>query len=213
MDRSIFKPYLDMVIVLGFVWGFSQGALGRGLRSCAAFVSGSLMIGVALFFRAAGWIVSRGIFAVLLMAFIAILFKIFDALLLPLPLKHGAIGNPIFAFLTEAGAFVIFLAIIKEQMARLSPGQVILGGMTAIMTLNFFLMVRYVTGVPACVFPGTGYPLLLYYIHFAGLAFFLTVPFGFWVGSKMKAFEIRLAVARAKKNSITFSHLLYLFFV
>ncbi|MDH4220789.1 MAG: hypothetical protein OEW23_18685, partial [Candidatus Aminicenantes bacterium] len=95
MNESTPKSYLGMVIVLGSVWGLAEAALGMGLRSCAAFVSGSIMTGVALFFLAAGLVVSKRALGVFLMVLIAALFKLFDALLLSLPLRHGAIGNPI----------------------------------------------------------------------------------------------------------------------
>ncbi len=200
MDRSISKSHLGMLIILGSVWGLSEAALGMGLRSCAAFVSGSLMTGVALFFMAAGWVVSRRFFGVFLMVFIAMFFKMFDALLLSLPLRHGAIGNPIFAFFMEAIAIVLLLAVIKEKMIQKFPGQAILGGMAAVLAVNFFPLVKFATGVPACVVPGTGYPLSLYYIHFAVLASCLTVPLGFWAGSKIKDLETRLILAHARKK-------------
>jgi len=59
MDRKIRKSYLGIVVMLGAVWGFSEAALGMGLRSCASFLSGSIMTGVALFFIAASWILTR----------------------------------------------------------------------------------------------------------------------------------------------------------
>jgi len=49
MNKPVPKAYLGMVIVLGSVWGLSEAALGMGLRSCVAFISGSIMTGVALF--------------------------------------------------------------------------------------------------------------------------------------------------------------------
>ena len=52
MDKNNPKSYLGLIVVLGSVWGLSEAALGMGLRSCAAFVSGSIMTGVALFFMA-----------------------------------------------------------------------------------------------------------------------------------------------------------------
>jgi hypothetical protein len=200
MKRLISKSHLGMVMVLGAVWGLSEAALGMGLRSCAAYVSGSLMTAAALFFIAAGWIVSRRIFGVFLIVFTAMLFKMFDALLLSLPLMHGAIGNPIFAFFMEAAAFLVLLALIKEKMTRKVPGQALLGGLAALLAANLFPLVRYATGVPACVVAGTGYPLSLYYVHFAVLASFVTVPLGFWVGSKMEAFESRMMLSRARKK-------------
>jgi hypothetical protein len=200
MDLSIPKSRLGMIVILGSVWGLSEAALGMGLRSCAAHVSGSLMTGVALFFMAAGWVVSRRISGVLLMALVASLFKMFDALLLSLPIRHGAIGNPIFAFFMEAAALIILVLIIKERMLRKPFGQALLGGLAAVMAANLFPLVKYATGIPACVMPGTGYPLSLYYVHFAVLASFVTVPLGFLAGTKIESFEARLANTRTQKK-------------
>ena len=55
MNLGIKKSELGMILILGSIWGFSEAALGMGLRSCASFVSGSIMTGVALFFMAASW--------------------------------------------------------------------------------------------------------------------------------------------------------------
>lgn len=193
MKEVVPKSYLGMVVVLGSVWGLSEAALGMGLRSCAAFVSGSIMTGVALFFMAAGWVVSKRIFGVFLMVLMASFFKMFDAMLLSLPIKHGAIGNPIFAFFMEAIAFIILISLIKDKITRRPAGQALLGGVAAVLAVNLFPLVRHATGIPACVISGTNYPLSLYYIHFAVLTSFLTVPLGFWAGAQMETFKIRLA--------------------
>jgi hypothetical protein len=200
MNNSIPKSYLGLVVALGSVWGLSEAALGMGLRSCAAFVSGSIMTGVALFFMAAGWVVSRRIAGVLLMALIASFFKMFDALLLSLPIRHGAIGNPIFAFFMEAIAFVLLVSIIKDKITQKPVGQALLGGMAAALAVNLFPLVKYATGIPACVVSGTGYPLSLYYIHVAVLTSFVTVPLGFLAGAKMESFAARLIKSRAQKK-------------
>ncbi|MFB0519779.1 MAG: hypothetical protein ACETWC_10935, partial [Acidobacteriota bacterium] len=84
MDKNIPKSYLSIIVMLGAVWGFSEAGLGMGLRSCASFVSGSIMTGVALFFIAASWVVTRNILGIALLIVIASLFKMFDALLLSL---------------------------------------------------------------------------------------------------------------------------------
>jgi hypothetical protein len=115
MDKKIPKSYLGPIVMLGAVWGLSEAALGMGLRGCAAFVSGSIMTGVALFFIASSWILSRRVFSVALLIIIASLFKMFDAFLLSLPLQHGAVANPIFAFLMEGAAFLILIAIVSEK--------------------------------------------------------------------------------------------------
>jgi len=212
VDSNSPKSYLGMIVVLGSVWGLSEAALGMGLRSCAAFVSGSIMTGVALFFMAAGWVVSRRILGVFLMVVLASFFKMFDALLLSLPLRHGAIGNPIFAFFMEAIAFIILVYVVTEKIIRKPAGQALLGGIAAVLAVNLFPLVKYATGVPACVAPGTGYPLSLYYIHFAVLVSLVTVPLGFWVGAKIEAIEIHLLKAQAMRrlNYILFPAVLIL---
>jgi hypothetical protein len=204
MHKPIPKSYLGMVVVLGSVWGLSEAGLGMGLRSCAAFVSGSIMTGVALFFIAAGWVVSKRVIGIFLMVLIAAFFKMFDALLLSLPLKHGAIGNPIFAFVMEAIAFVFIISILKEKMIKKPGGQALLGGLAAVIAVNLFPLVKFATGVPACVAPGTGYPLSLYYIHFAVLTSLVTAPLGFWAGAKIEALEGQLSRAQSlrKLNTI-----------
>jgi len=84
MDRNIAKSHLGIVIMLGAVWGLSEAALGMGLRSCASFLSGSIMTGVALFFISASWVLTRRILGIALLIAVTSLFKMFDALLLSL---------------------------------------------------------------------------------------------------------------------------------
>jgi hypothetical protein len=192
MDKKIPKSYLGPIVMLGAVWGLSEAALGMGLRGCAAFVSGSIMTGVALFFIASSWILSRRVFSVALLIIIASLFKMFDAFLLSLPLQHGAVANPIFAFLMEGAAFLILIAIVSEKMREKKAGQALAGGMAALLAVNLFPLVKYATGIPACVVPGTGYPLSLYYAPLAVSLSLVTVPLGLWFGKKVEAIEVKL---------------------
>ena len=161
MDRNNPKSYLGIVVILGATWGFSEAALGMGLRSCASFFSGAIMTGVAFFFIASSWYLTRNILCMTLLVALTSLFKMFDALLLSLPIQHGAVANPIFAFFMEAIAFVVFVSIFKEKLKQKIGGQALLGGMAALLAVNLFPLVKYVTGIPACVVPGTGYPLYL----------------------------------------------------
>ncbi len=182
---------LAPVIVLGAVWGLSEAGLGMGLRSCAAFVSGAVMTGVALFFISAVWNFSKRFSPVVLIVVIAALFKILDSLLLSIPLKHGAIGNPMFAFIMEGAAFILIIALFRRRMQNKVWGQAAIGGSAALLAANLFPLVKFATGVPACTVAGTGYPLSLYYVHVAVLISFVTVPLGFMVGAKLRAVENR----------------------
>jgi hypothetical protein len=193
MDKSTAKSYLGLTIALGAVWGLSEAALGMGLRSCAAMVSGAVMTGAALFFMAAGWVLTRRVFSIVLMILIAGGFKMFDALLLGYPLNHGAIGNPIFAFVMEGLAFLVIVSVLSRTLMQKVGGQALAGGMAALVAANLFPLVRFATGVPACVVAGTGYPLSLYYIHIAVAVSFVTVPLGFWLGARIQSWESHLS--------------------
>jgi len=202
MDKNIPKSYLGIVVMLGAVWGFSEAAVGMWLRSCASFYSGAIMTGVALFFVASSWFLTRRILGVALLIVIACLFKMFDALLLSLPIQHGAIGNPIFAFLMEGAAFLVLVAIFSEKLKQKTGGQALMGGMSALLAVNLFPLVKYATGIPACVYPGTGYPLSLYYAPLAIFLSFVTVPLGILVGTKILALEAKFELANRKLRSL-----------
>ncbi len=191
MDKKNPRSYLGMVFVLGAVWGLSEAALGMGLRTCASALSGSIMTGVALFFIAACWIISRNVLGVALLVLIASLFKLFDALLLSLPIIHGAVANPIFAFIMEGAAFLVIVSLIKDRLLQKTSGQALSGGLAALLAVNLFPLVKYATGIPACVAAGTGYPLSLYYAYVAVAVSFVTVPLGVLVGDKVLAVESR----------------------
>ncbi|MFB0519782.1 MAG: hypothetical protein ACETWC_10950 [Acidobacteriota bacterium] len=198
MNKSIPKSYLSIIVMLGAVWGFSEAGLGMGLRSCASFVSGSIMTGVALFFIAASWVVTRNILGIALLIVIASLFKMFDALLLSLPIQHGAVANPIFAFLMQGAAFLILISLFNKKLKQKVKGQALMGGMAALVAVNLFPLVRYVTGIPACVVPGTGYPLSLYYAHVAVFLSAVTVPVGLKVGAKIRVWETKWEGAKQR---------------
>jgi hypothetical protein len=187
------------ILVLGSVWGLSEAALGMYLRQCAATVSGSLMTGAALFFLAAAWAVSPRVQTLAGMVVLASFFKLFDALLLGLPVLHGAIANPIFAMVMEGAAFLLLISVIRRDLAAKNVGRGIAGGLTALLAVSAFPLVRFATGIAACLVPGTSIPLSLYYAPIAIALSMLTVPAGFWAGAGVAAFEIRLAPAGPAK--------------
>jgi hypothetical protein len=65
------------------------------------------------------------------------------------------------------------------------------GGLAALLAVNVFPLVKYATGIPACVVAGTGYPLSLYYAYVAVVLSLATVPLGVFVGKKVLAVESR----------------------
>jgi len=200
MEKTITKSHLGIVVMLGSVWGLSEAALGMGLRTCASLVSGSLMTGVALFFIAASCVVSGHVLGAALLVIIASLFKMFDAILLSLPIQHGAIANPIFAFFMEGLVFIVIVTIVKETLKQKKAGQAIMGGGSALVAVGLFPLVKFATGIPACVYPGTGIPLSIYFAPFAIALSIFTVPFGFWAGEKLKATAAEFEMTSQRKT-------------
>lgn len=190
MSQTPQKANWAPILALGSLWGLSEAALGMYLRQCASTVSGSLMTGAALFFLAAAWAISPRVKTIAAMAGMAVGFKLFDALLLGLPVLHGAIGNPIFAIVMEGAAFVLILSVVSKSIVGKAAGQGLSGGLAALVAVNVFPLVKLATGVAPCV-TGTSYPLSLYYAPIAVALSALTVPLGLFAGSALTALETR----------------------
>jgi len=186
MEKSISRSHLAIAVILGSVWGLSEVMLGAGIKACAHTVSGSLMTGVALFFIAAAWVSTKSYHIPILVVIIACLFKLFDAVLLSLPVLHGAIGNPIFAFLLEGFAILLLIAVFRKQSWQKRSSRVLLGAGSALIAVAMFPLVKYATGIPACVYPATAVPLSIFFAPLAILFSAFTVPIGFVAGERIK---------------------------
>jgi hypothetical protein len=193
--KTSLSKSLGFLVVCGSAWGLSEAALGLALESCAKLVSGSLMTGVALFFIAAAWTRTKRAAGPAVVVALALAFKLLDALLLGLPLKHGAVANPMFAFVTEGIAFVVIVPFLAEAWRGKAAGRAFLGGMSALLAVNLFPLVKFATGIPACVVAGGTMPQALYYAPFAVGAALITVPLGFLAAEKSVELEARVRAA------------------
>ncbi len=174
------------VIFLGTLWGVSECILGLYLRRCASLTSGSLMTAVALFFLTAGWNIGRSRLAIPVMVIIASVFKMTDALLLSLPVQHGAVANPVFAFLMEGFSLWMIITFFSPAWRERLVGQAVAGAFGALLAVNLFPLVGHVTGIPACVVPGTQFPLSLYYAPLAVSLSALSFPLGILAGKALE---------------------------
>lgn len=195
MTQRTFPSALGFLIVIGSVWGLAEAGLGLALESCAKLASGSIMTGVALFFIAAAWARTRRVTGPALVVGLALVFKLFDALLLGLPIKHGAVANPMFAFVIEGLALLIIVPFLADAWKRKAVGQAFLGGTSALLAVNLFPLVKFATGIPACVVPGGTTPLSLYYAPIAVGISLLMVPLGVLAAAKAGALEGRFGAA------------------
>jgi hypothetical protein len=183
---------LGVVIILGAVWGLSEAGLGLGLKACASLASGSIMTSVAFFFIAAAWSRARTMTALPLLVVITGGFKLFDASLLSLPVRSGAVANPLFAFVTEGLAFALLFTLGRAAWKSKPAGQAALGGLAAVSAVAVFPLVKLCTGIPACAMPGTTTPLAWHYAPLAVGLSLVTVPLGILVGKKLELRKAKL---------------------
>jgi hypothetical protein len=182
MDKINLKSGLGIALILGSVWGLSEAALGFGLHRCAANMSGSLMTGVALFFIGASWAATRDIWAPITTVLVACIFKLFDSMLLDQPVISGSIANPIFAFLTEGLAIIGMLIIFKDKRLSTRSSRALLGAGSALIAVCMFPLVKFFSGIPACLYASTGVPLSIVFGPVAIVLSAITVPLSFPAG-------------------------------
>ena len=177
---------LSVLVAAGSLWGLGEAGLGMHLRgTCAYEMTGSVMTGLAIFFLSVGLASSRKVTGLLVMFGLAAAFKLLDAYLLHLPVLHGAIINPIFAFATEVLAFAFLFHVLDAQLKEKRFGQALLGGLSALVAVNLFPFVGHFTGISACVAAGTTYPLSLYYAPLAVGLSMVTCPLGTELGRRL----------------------------
>jgi hypothetical protein len=189
MSQKVPTAQFANIVILGAAWGFAEAGLGLGLQRCASQASGSIMTGVALLFLSAAWVLTSRALGIVLLVGLVTLLKLFDASLLSLPIRHGAVANPIFAFWLEALAFLVIVAVIGKSFARKRHGQAALGAGAALIAAGLFPLVKFATGIPACVAAGTGIPLSLFYAPIAIVLSAVLVPVGFRLGERIAAGE------------------------
>jgi hypothetical protein len=184
MEKS--KPALSVLVAAGSLWGLGEAGLGMYLRgTCASAITGSVMTGVAILFLSLGVAYARRWYAALIVFGLAAAFKLVDAFLLKLPILHGAVINPVFGIVMEALAFIVLFAVVDARLKEKVHGRAILGGLSALVAVNLFPLVGYATGVPACVVPGTQFPLSLYHAPVAVGLSMVTCPLGMVLGERL----------------------------
>ncbi len=164
------------------------------------------MTGVALFFISVSWVATRRFFVPILVILIACFFKLFDAVLLSLPIKHGAIANPIFALLMEGLAFLILVALFNKNRWQKKSAQALPGGWSALIAISLFPLVKFVSGIPARVFAGTLVPLSIFFAPIAVLLSAFTVPLGFVTGEKIRSTAANFEMIIERKTLRVRSH-------
>jgi len=175
-----------IAIVVGAAWGLAEALVGMYMRNTVAYgMTGSIMTGIVVLVLAFGYGAIRQYHLLFISLAMVVLFKLLDAWLLHLPVVHGAVGNPIFAIILEALAFVLVINVIRPELKSKLHGQALIGALYALIAVSVFPLVRYFTGLPACVVKGTNYPLSLYYSWLAISISVVTYPIGQFLGERL----------------------------
>jgi hypothetical protein len=178
--------------MIGSLWGLVEATAGIGLRgTCARLYSGSLLTGGSLLFFSSVYMLTGRLLLVLLLPIIAGLFRLYSGLLVGQPPLSGAVANPVYAFMTEAIAFCAVIYLMKQKHVKSLVGSSLAGMTAAVLSANMFLPVKFFTGSPACVVPGTDFPLSIWGLPVAMAVAAVTTPLGFrggaWIRRRIEA--------------------------
>lgn len=177
-----------IAVVVGAVWGLAEALVGMYMRETPVYyLTGSIMTGIVALLLAFGYGAIRQFGLLFISLAVVVLFKGLDAWMLHLPALHGSVGNPLFAIVLEVLALVLVVNIIRPALKSKIHGQALTGGLYALIAVSAFPLVKYFTGLPACVVKGTTYPLSLYYSPFAIGLSMLTYPAGYFLGERLAA--------------------------
>lgn len=179
MEKNRIRPFLGIILAVGSVWGMTEFVFGLGLQKCATLYTGSILTGLAFFWISFTWSITGRILPVVMIVAIAMAFKLLDAVLLPVAWNHGSILNPMFAFFTQMVGFVLLTALFSQRFRRSHLNRVLLGAGAAVTAVALFPLVKFATGVPACLYASTHIPLVYYTAPLAIGLSMITVPLGY----------------------------------
>lgn len=199
MEHQDKKTWIWLAIGIGSVWGFLEAAAGILLHDTPNWIFlGSIMTGVVAFLLAFGFGANRQ-FRYLWISFaVLVLFKTLDATLVGLPKIHIKIGNPVFAITLEMLAMLASVKLIRGKLSEKTTGRMLTGGLYAVLAVGLFPLVQFVTGMPACIMPGTKIPLSLYCSPIAIGLSSLLFPLGVSLGSRYESLAPRLVPVRLR---------------
>lgn len=179
MTTSTVKKNLGIIVAVGSVWGLTEFAAGMGLQKCAALFTGAILTGIAFFWVSFIWSVTQKLLPLLIIVGMAVLFKLFDALLLPVAWNHGSILNPAYAFITILIGFSLLILLFKKRFSSKLLNRILIGAGAAIIATAMFPLVRFATGSAACFYASTNIPLAIYTAPVAIVISMITVPLGY----------------------------------
>lgn len=189
MKTKITSTDFKMILIAGSVWGMSEVLMGAWLNGCAFKYTGAIMTGLAFFYMSFTLTATRKMISLLLLLTIAILFKMLDAVLLSVPVTHGSVMNPSFAFILEVMGFCILAAVVGQRFFQKTGSRLITGAGAAIFAVLLFPVAGFFTGSAACVVAGTQIPVSIYTSPLAIALSMFTVSAGFFAATRLQTLQ------------------------
>ncbi len=169
MDKTSIRSNLGIIAAIGAIWGLTEFSFGLGLQKCATLYTGAVLTGLSFFWISFVWSLTRKILPVLILVAIVVLFRMFDAVLLPAAWNHGSILNPVWAFLTIMLGFILLSSLFKKQFTARLMNRVFVGAGAAIVAIALFPLAKF------------NIPLAIYTAPVAIILSTITVPLGYRV--------------------------------
>lgn len=189
MKTKITSTDFKMILIAGSVWGMSEVLMGAWLNGCAFKYTGAVMTGLAFFYMSFTLTATRKMISLLLLLTIAILFKMLDAVLLSVPVTHGSVMNPSFAFILEVMGFCIIAAVVGKRFFQKTGSRLITGAGAAIFAVVLFPVAGFVTGSAACLVAGTQIPVSIYTSPLTIALSMFTVTTGFFAATRLQTLQ------------------------
>lgn len=177
---------LRVYIAIGLAWGLAEAGLGIGLRSlCPGAITGSVMTGTAFLFLASACYLRDNFRSLAVLLGIVVALKGISGILLGQSILHGAVLNPVFAFLLESAVFVAMVWTLRRLRSERPLALAVGGGLAGAAAAAVFPVAGMLTGSPVCRVAGTAWPVSVYYAPVAAAVAFLCVPLGWAAGRAM----------------------------
>ncbi|HQK87677.1 MAG TPA: hypothetical protein PLU25_08635, partial [Acidobacteriota bacterium] len=141
-------------------------------------VTGAVMTGWAIGCLSAGYHAARRVWAPAVLLAVAAGLKSLDAAVLSLPVGHGSVANPMFAFAVQALLLMLVAATIRWAKADGRAVDMAAGGLIGLGAAGLFPLVGFVTGSPACIHAGTTLPVAVVYAPLSAALGSVAYPLG-----------------------------------
>ena len=186
MQFKINSIDFKIILIAGAIWGMSEVLMGACLNGCAFRYWGAISTGLAFFYFSFTWTSTRKILPLILLLLFVFLFKTIDALILGVPVTHGSVLNPGFAFVLQTMAFLALVLFFSPFFLKNTKTRMLIGGGAALAASLLFPFAGYFTGSAACLVAGTQIPVSVYTSPVAIVISFVTVPLGFYAAGKIR---------------------------